>query len=253
MCLNSEQINEYKQRGAFLVKELLTTTEVATINKEIENLDKSVIGPGFSFDNDDLLRSFFNPEEYSDSVNALVKSETVQNCVRPLLDEPYYLYQSKYNTKRALKSGTWKWHSDYWFWKNGDRMPNANALTMAIFLDDVQIASGPILFIPGSQVYMEDPSIDREGMDHAENLKYYLNAEDLKKTIEEYGQVEMATGKQGDAFLFHCNLLHGSNQNMYFQDRRILMLTFNPVSNNTGDFRSSRNDYMVKSDFTAIG
>ena len=59
-------------------------------------------------------------------------------------------------------------------------------------------------------------------------------------------------GKAGSVLYFHSNILHGSFQNMYYLDRKIMMFTYNPTNNIATKLENPRASYMVKRDFTII-
>ena len=60
------------------------------------------------------------------------------------------MHQFKINGKMAFDGDVWQWHQDYGTWKNDDLMPEARAMNVAIFLDEVNEFNGPLMFIPGS-------------------------------------------------------------------------------------------------------
>ena len=67
-----------------------------------------------------------------------------------LFGEPVYMHQFKINGKMAFDGDVWQWHQDYGTWMNDDLMPEARAMNVAIFLDEVNEFNGPLMFIPGS-------------------------------------------------------------------------------------------------------
>ena len=69
--------------------------------------------------------------------------------------------------------------------------------------------------------------------------------------VKKYSPIIPFTGKAGDMHIFHCNLLHGSYQNMGVIDRKLLMFTFNPIDN-IKEVADPRPDYMVKRNRTVL-
>ena len=67
-----------------------------------------------------------------------------------LLDEDVYMHQYKVNAKAAFDGEVWQWHQDFGTWHRDDEMPEPRAMNIAVYLDDVTPANGPLLFIPGS-------------------------------------------------------------------------------------------------------
>ena len=91
----------------------------------------------------------------SESARALTKGDgdvRLGNAERvmQLVDGPVYMHQYKVNAKAAFDGDVWQWHQDYGTWARDDGMPAPRAMNIAVFVDDVTAANGPLLFIPGS-------------------------------------------------------------------------------------------------------
>ncbi len=67
-----------------------------------------------------------------------------------ILDEEVYMHQFKINAKAAFDGAVWQWHQDFGTWSRDDLMPEARAMNIALFIDPVTAANGPLIFIPGS-------------------------------------------------------------------------------------------------------
>ena len=61
-----------------------------------------------------------------------------------------YIHQFKINGKAAFDGDVWQWHQDYGTWKADDDMPEARAMNLAVFVDEVNEFNGPLWFIPKS-------------------------------------------------------------------------------------------------------
>ena len=70
--------------------------------------------------------------------------------VRQILDGHVYMHQFKVNAKAAFDGEVWQWHQDYGVWQRDDEMPEPRAMNIALFLEEVTPANGPLLFIPKS-------------------------------------------------------------------------------------------------------
>ena len=57
---------------------------------------------------------------------------------------------SRSTARSAFDGDVWQWHQDYGTWQADDQMPEARAMNVAIFLDEVNEFNGPLMFIPGS-------------------------------------------------------------------------------------------------------
>lgn len=60
------------------------------------------------------------------------------------------MHQFKINGKMAFQGDVWQWHQNYGTWLNDHMMPEARAMNVVIFLDEVNAFNGPLMFIPGS-------------------------------------------------------------------------------------------------------
>ena len=116
----------------------------------------------------------------------------------------------------------------------------------------MDVSNGPLLVIPASQAegevtsYLNNP----DGV-HDENLKYMISQDTLAQMVKKYNPIIPLTGKAGDVTIFHSNLLHASYQNMGIVDRKLLMFTFNPISN-IEEVENPRPDYMVNRNRVAL-
>ena len=61
-----------------------------------------------------------------------------------------YVHQFKLNAKAAFEGDVWQWHQDYGTWQRDDGMPDARAMNIAVFLDEVMPINGPLMLIPKS-------------------------------------------------------------------------------------------------------
>ena len=251
MDLNQELVEQFNQNGYLLLENRFAPEKVSEIRKEIESIS-SLDGPEFFREEAGAIRTIFSPENYSDKLKKLVKSEELVGPLRRLFNEPFYLFQSKYNNKKSLQSGSWPWHQDFTFWQE-DGMPAAKAITAAIYLTDITDFSGPILCVPGTHKHGRiDTELNNPDGVHDENLKYLITPETLEKMTTLYGKVLSTAGNAGSVLYFHSDILHGSFQNMYYIDRMIMMFTYNPLSNKTVPVENPREEFMVKRDFSTI-
>jgi ectoine hydroxylase len=251
MDLNQDLVEEFNQNGYLLLENRFAPGKVAEIRDEIEKIS-SLDGPEFFREEAGGIRTIFSPETYSDKLKKLAKIEDLVGPLRQLFNEPFYLFQSKFNNKKSLQSGSWPWHQDFTFWQE-DGMPSAKAITAAIYLTDITDFSGPILCVPGTHKHgrIETVLNNPDGV-HDENLKYLITPETLEKMTKQYGTVLSTAGNAGSVLYFHSDILHGSFQNMFYIDRMIMMFTYNPLSNKTVPVENPREEFMVKRDFTTI-
>jgi hypothetical protein len=73
-----------------------------------------------------------------------------ERFLEQIFGEQVYMHQFKINGKMAFEGDVWQWHQDYGTWQRDDDMPEARAMNIALFLDDVTEFNGPLMFIPKS-------------------------------------------------------------------------------------------------------
>ena len=251
MKLEQEQVKKFNKHGYLLLEKSFSEDQISQFKQEIENIS-SLEGPEFFREKSGAIRTIFSPEKYSEKLRNLIKDEQLVGPLRQLFNEPFYLFQSKFNDKKSLESGSWPWHQDFTFWKE-DGMPAAKAITAAIYLTNVTNFSGPIICVPGTQKHGRINTIlnNPDGV-HDENLKYLITPDTLKEITDKYGSIVSTAAPVGSVLYFHSDILHGSFQNMFHVDRKIMMFTYNPISNKTMNVENPREEYMVKRDFTTI-
>jgi len=95
-------------------------------------------------------RTAFAAHRYNEGFRRLGAHPWLIEPVEQLLGGPVYMHQFKVNAKAAFDGAVWQWHQDYGTWQRDDEMPEPRAINIAVFIDDVTAANGPLLFIPGS-------------------------------------------------------------------------------------------------------
>ena len=251
MKIEENKVAQFQKDGFILQEKRFPDERILELREEIDTIS-ALDGPEFFREKSGAIRTIFSPENYSTKLKSLLSDELLVGPLRQLFKEPFYLFQSKFNDKKSLQSGSWPWHQDFTFWEE-DGMPADKAITAAIYLTDVTDFSGPIICVPGTHKHgrIETVLNNPDGV-HDEDLKYLITPETLNKITDQYGEIISTRGSAGSVLYFHSNILHGSFQNMYHVDRKIMMFTFNPISNKTTEVENPREAYMVKRDFTII-
>src|SRR5882672_10757264 len=124
MELNPQQIQDFERDGYLFFPSLFKPDEIKVLLDEVPRLYAQC-----------------RPENVR---------EKGSDAVRTNFGEELYMHQFKINGKLAFDGDLWQWHQDYGTWKNDDLMPEARAMNVAIFLDEVNEFNGPLMFIPGS-------------------------------------------------------------------------------------------------------
>ena len=97
-----------------------------------------------------FVRTAFAVHTYNPVFEALVHSPRFVEPAEQLLKDKTYIHQFKINGKAAFDGDVWQWHQDYGTWKADDDMPEARAMNLAVFVDEVNEFNGPLYFIPQS-------------------------------------------------------------------------------------------------------
>ena len=109
-------------------------------------------------------RTAFAAHTYSEPFRCLGRHPRLVEPVMQLLGGQVYMHQFKVNAKAAFDGEVWQWHQDYGVWQRDDGMPEPRAMNIAVFLEDVTPANGPLLFIPRSHTSgVFDAGHDLEG------------------------------------------------------------------------------------------
>ncbi len=169
--------------------------------------------------------------------------------VRQLLREEVYMHQSRLNPKEAFGRGAdWAWHQDYGPWHRLDGMQEPRCIMSAVFIDDCTVAKSPLLVVPGTHSlgYIEsiEPTAEPGGA-----ALHTLEHAIFEKLADERG-IEPLIGPAGSVGFIHCNLIHGSANNVSPWRRAIMYLNYNAVSNACTD--DTRAWYQNSRDFAPL-
>ena len=192
-------------------------------------------------------RTAFAAHTYNEAFRRLGAHPRLIEPVMQLLGGPVYMHQYKVNAKAAFDGDVWQWHQDYGTWKRDDDMPEARAMNIAVFIDEVSAANGPLIFIPRSHQHgVQDAGHDLETTSYP---LWTLGRETVTRLADE-GGVVAPTGNAGGMILFHCNLVHASPPNISPFGRVIVYLSLCHVDNHIRRFK--RDEWIAHRDFTAI-
>jgi ectoine hydroxylase len=187
---------------------------------------------------------------------ALVRHPQLVALAEELTGGPVYVYQFKVNLKQAHEGAAWPWHQDYAFWSEEDGMPSPNAVNIAVSLDDIHEANGPLVVIPGSHrlglfdLPEKEPQGDSDWQQHVSaDLAYTVREERAEKMAAESGRV-LITGEAGAVHAFHPSIVHSSSNNISPDRRALLLITYNAVDN--APENPTRPEFLVARDSTRI-
>jgi ectoine hydroxylase len=167
--------------------------------------------------------------------------------VEQLFDEKLYMHQFKVNGKMAFDGDIWQWHQDYGTWLNDDQMPEARAMNVAIFLDEVNEFNGPLMFIPGSH---KMGALEAGHDTSTTSYPLWTISNDNIRSLVDKGGIVAPKGPAGSMMLFSGCLVHGSSPNLSPWNRVTVYLSLCAVSNHIRRFK--RPGYIAHRDFTPI-
>ncbi len=194
-----------------------------------------------------VARTAFAAHTYNEAFARLGAHPRLIEPVMQILGGPVYIHQFKINAKAAFDGEVWQWHQDYGTWKRDDDMPEPRAMNIAVFLDEVTAANGPLLLLPGSHKH----GVLEAGHD-LETTSYplwTLERETVSKLAERGGCIA-PTGPAGSMLLFSSLLVHASPPNISPFGRTIVYLSLCHVDNHIRAF--NRSEWIAHRDFTPI-
>jgi ectoine hydroxylase len=251
MRLDDSQIAEFGEQGYLFFPGLLDSEEVAALQAAVPDI-LSRNGPEVVREKGDqtTARLAFGAHVYSEAFRCLSTLPRLLDPVRQLLGGDVYLHQSRLNPKPGFGSGgSWDWHQDYPPWHMIDRMPEPRCIMASVFVDDCTAVTSPLLVVPGSQRH---GLLNSKLHEDAKGRGYGLHTVDtavMERLAEESG-IEALIGPAGSVAFVHCNVVHGSANNVSPWRRAIMYLIYNAVGNAcTG---TERPWYQNNRDFTPM-
>ena len=247
MKLTPEQIAAFDRDGYLFFPSLFTPREIAVLAEEVPRIYAQRRVENVREKGSDAVRTNFAAHLYSEPFARLARHPRMVDPVVQLFDEDVYMHQFKINGKMAFDGDVWQWHQDYGTWMNDDLMPEARAMNVAIFLDEVNEFNGPLMFIPGSHKQGALPA----GHDTS-TTSYPLWTIDhaaIAKLVEK-GGIVAPKGPPGSMILFHGCLVHASTSNLSPWNRVSVYLSLCAVSNHIRRFK--RPEHIAHRDFKPI-
>ena len=194
-------------------------------------------------------RLLFGAHVYCEPFRCLSQLPRLLNPARQLLRDDVYLHQSRVNPKKGFGGGAeWEWHQDYPAWQREDGMPEPRCIMTAVFIDDCTAVKSPLLVVPGSHRHglIDSVRLHKDAKGYA---LYHLDRVTLQRLADENG-IQALIGPAGSVCFIHCNVVHGSANNVSPWRRAIMYLIYNAVSNAcTG---TDRPWYQNSRDFTPL-
>jgi ectoine hydroxylase len=244
--LSPDQLEQFRRDGYLFLPGAFSAEEARVLREEADQL--------YATDRDEVWRestgaprTAFAAHNWSEPFRRLGRHPRLIGPVEQILDGPVYMHQFKVNAKAAFDGEVWQWHQDYGTWQRDDEMPEPLAMNIAVFLDEVTAANGPLLFIPGSHL----EGVYQAGHDLA-TTSYPLWTLDRATItrLAERGGIVAPTGPPGSVILFSGLLVHASPPNISPFGRVIVYLSLCRTDNHIRRFK--RAEWIAHRDFTAI-
>jgi ectoine hydroxylase len=246
MKLSASQLRDFDENGYLFLPDCFSSEEMAVLRRaasDVYALDRQEVWR----ESTGAPRTAFAAHTYNEAFRRLGAHPRLINPVMQILDGPVYMHQYKVNAKAAFDGEVWQWHQDYGTWQRDDDMPEPRAMNIAVFVDEVTAANGPLMFIPKSH---------KKGVQKAEHdletTSYPLWTLDRATVAQlaDEGGIVVPTGAPGSLVMFHGNLVHASPPNISPWNRTIVYLSICHVDNHIRRFK--RAEWIAHRDFTAI-
>lgn len=247
MRLTSEKLEEFDHEGYLFLPEVFSAPETAVLNREAHRVFAMERKEVVREKDGKTARTAFAAQDYNEGFRRLGRHPRLLEPVRQILDGDVYMHQFKVNAKAAFNGDIWQWHQDYGIWSRDDLMPDARAMNIALFVEDVTEFNGALMFIPRSH---KGGVI--EAVHDVQTTSYPLwtiDDETITRLVDEGGIVS-PKGKAGSIVMFHSNLVHGSPSNMSPFDRTIVYLSLCHVDNHIRQYK--RPEWVAQRDFAPL-
>jgi ectoine hydroxylase len=247
MKLTRRQLEEFDRDGYLFFPGLFKPEEIHVLTDEVPALYAQRRPENVREKGSDAVRTNFAAHLYSYPYAKLARHPRMIEPVQQIFGDELYMHQFKINGKMAFDGDVWQWHQDYGTWKNDDLMPEAKAMNVAIFLDEVTEFNGPLMFIPGShKLGVIDAAHDTATTSYP---LWTINHDTIAKLVARGGIVS-PKGPAGSMIMFHSCLAHASTSNLSPWNRVSVYLSLCAVSNHIRSFK--RPEYIAHRDFTPI-
>jgi ectoine hydroxylase len=246
MRLTPAQLKEFDEQGYLFLPNCFSEAEVAVLRTEAQRIyatDRQEVWRETS----GAPRTAFAAHTYNEAFRLLGAHPRLIEPVEQLFGEQLYMHQFKINAKAPFDGELWQWHQDYGTWARDDGMPEARAMNISVFLDEVLPINGPLMFIPKSHKH----GTLAAGHDTTTtSYPLWTLDHDTVTRLADAGGIVAPTGKPGTVLMFHGNLVHGSTANITPYGRIIVYLTLCAVSNHIRT--PTRPDWIAHRDFAPI-
>ncbi len=218
--LSEKQLEEYRQQGYTVSRQLLGAEHVAALLAEAERVsagntlarhDKS----RFEMEPNQppegtRLRRIYEPCTYYPTFRALSESDRLLECVKQLLGPDLEFHYSKINMKPPAIGSVVEWHQDLVYYP----LTNSDSVSILIYLDDADRSNGCLQVLPGYHL--------RKPLNHTRD-GYFQGG--ITEKVDESTAVALEA-PAGSVIFMHCLTPHASIANRSDRPRRTLILSY---------------------------
>jgi len=247
MKLTEAQLREFDREGYVFLPNVFSRAEADMLNEEAHRIFNMQREEVWRESSGVVARTAFAAHTYSEPYRRLGRHPRLIGPVEQLVDGRVYMHQFKINAKAAFDGEIWQWHQDYGTWKADDEMPEPRAMNIAVFLDDVTAANGPLLFLPQSHKL---GALDAGHDLQTTSYPLWTLDRDMVTKLAQRGGCVAPTGPAGSVLMFHSCLVHASPPNISPFDRTIVYLSLCETSNHIRRFK--RKEWIAHRDFAPI-
>lgn len=246
MNLSREQLAHFDTEGYLFLPEAFTPEEASLLRTAADEV-LALERPEVWRESSGVARTAFAAHEYHETFRRLGRHPRLIKPVMQLLDGPVYMHQFKVNAKAAFNGEVWQWHQDYGTWHRDDEMPEPRAMNIAVFLDEVTAANGPLLLIPRSHKHGVVNAVHDK---QTTSYPLWTLSEEKVKELSDQGGCVAPTGAPGGVLLFSSLMVHASPPNISPLSRTIVYLSLCHVDNHIRRFQ--RPAWVAHRDFAPI-
>ena len=219
--LSSQQIETYRREGYLVIPRLIEGAQLAELRALTDRIVAEARGVAANDELYDLEPSHsptlprvrrLKPAIFQRYrfFNDLVRDPKITSILTQLLGPGIRHYGGKLNMKSAGYGSPVEWHQDWAFYPH----TNDDVLATGIYLDDCDLANGPLMVVPGSH---HGPTHDH----HADGR--FCGAFDPVASGVDVAKAVPLMGPAGSMTIHHARLVHGSALNTSNRTRRLLL------------------------------
>ena len=251
MTLDDATMATYRERGWVVIPDAFSAAEVDVLETAaLQVLERP--GPEVGREADGSPHVNWGMHLFDDRLAALVHHPALVSASRQLLDNDFFVHQSRINMKQTNGSVV-AWHQDFGTYHRVDGVPDPRGIMIAVFLDDLTNVNAPLLAVPGShrEGLVSTAEVDPTSPDFEDVSKYRydITPDTMKRLVDSYG-LEAITGTAGSMLLMDMTVVHGSSVNISPLRRLVLYVNVCAVDNRGETY--TRPEYYAARDFSAV-